>query len=111
MSRRIIQTGITKEMLSGDNQPQLQIGDKLYVVDDRKSTYDKMTKIQEDSTLDENEKTNKIFELTLGKDAAKEIADYDLSFKDYINLTYCIMGAITGEDPEELKKRAQNSKN
>ena len=36
---RIIQTGITKEILSGDNHPQIQVGDKLYIVDDRKSTY------------------------------------------------------------------------
>ena len=39
MARRIIQTGITKEILSGDNQPQIQIGDKLYVVDDRQKTF------------------------------------------------------------------------
>ena len=32
---RIIDTGITKEILSGDNHPQLKIGDKLYTVDNR----------------------------------------------------------------------------
>ena len=28
---RIIDTGITKEILSGDNHPQLKIGDKLII--------------------------------------------------------------------------------
>ncbi|MEI3507822.1 MAG: hypothetical protein V8R01_01615 [Bacilli bacterium] len=39
---RIIDTGVTKEILSGDNHPQLKIGDKLYTVDDRQSTFDKI---------------------------------------------------------------------
>ena len=111
MSRRIIQTGITKEILSGDNQPQIQVGDKLYVVDDRQSTFNKIQKIQDDLKLNEEDKTKKIFEFTLGKEASEEIDKMDLPFLHYVNLTYCIMAAITGEEPEELKKRMQNQKN
>lgn len=111
MARRIIQTGITQEILSGDNQPQIQIENKLYVVDDRQSTYRKMLKIQSDPTIDEDEKTDKIFELTLGKEAAKEIQEMNLPVQNYLYLTFCIMAAITGEEPEELKRRAENSKN
>ena len=42
---RIIDTG--DAILSGDNHPQLKIGDKLYLVDDRKSTWDKIQQAQE----------------------------------------------------------------
>lgn len=111
MSKRIIQTGITEEILSGDNQPQIQIGNKLYVVDDRQKTFREIQKIQLNEEMDENEKSNKIFELALGKEAAKEIDEMNLSVQNYIYLTYCIMGAITGEDPDDLRKRTMNSKN
>ncbi len=111
MSRRIIETGITKEMLSGDDFPQLQITDKLYVVDNRKKTFDKIQEIQADETLKENEKTKKIYTLALGAEAANEIIDMDLSVEKTIYLSYCIMGAITGEDPNKLMEEARNSKN
>lgn len=104
---RIIDTGISKEMLTGDNHPQLKIGDKCYTVDDRQITFEKIQEIQQDSTLKENEKTTKIFELALGKEAIKEIQDMELSVSNFIYLTYCIMGAITGEDPQELQKAAK----
>ena len=54
---RIIDTGITKEILSGDNHPQLKIGDKLYTVDNRQSTWDKIQNVQADDKLNNEEKT------------------------------------------------------
>ena len=50
---RIIDTGITKEILSGDNQPQLKIGDKLYTVDNRQKTFEKIQKDQSNAELSE----------------------------------------------------------
>ncbi len=111
MARRIIQTGITKEILSGDNQPQIQIGDKLYVVDDRQKTFNLLQKINEDEKLTEYEQAQKTFELTLGKEAAKEIDEMNIPVQNYIYLTYCVMAAITGEEPDELMKRARQGKN
>lgn len=104
---RIIDTGITKEILSGDNHPQLKIGDKLYTVDNRQSTWDKIQKVQEDETIVNDDKTDKIFELALGREATNEIKNLDLPVENYIYLTYCVMGAITGDDPKELQKRAK----
>ena len=54
---RIIQT--EDKILTGDNHPQLQIGDKLYLVDDRKKTFDQINEIQSDVTLSQNEKERK----------------------------------------------------
>lgn len=104
---RIIDTGITKEILTGDNHPQLKIGDKLYTVDNRQSTWDKIQAIQADNKLNNEEKTNKIYELALGKEATKEIKELDLPVENNTYLSFCVMGAITGEDPNELQKMAK----
>lgn len=104
---RIIDTGITKEILSGDNQPQLKIGDKLYTVDNRQKTFEKIQKIQSNVELSEEEKINQIYELALGKENALEIIDLNLPVDSATYLSFCIMGAITGEDPKELQKIAK----
>lgn len=102
---RIIDT--TGKMLVADNQPSILVNGKAYIVDDRKSTYDKIQKVQVEKNLTEEERDLKVFELALGKKEAKEIMDLDLSVKDYIYFTYCVMGAITGEDPDKLMEEAK----
>lgn len=104
---RIIDTGITKEILTGDNHPQLKIGDKLYTVDNRQSTWDKIQEVQSNAEFSNEEKTDKVYELALGTDAAKEIKEIDLPVENNVFLSYCVMGAITGEDPKELQKLAK----
>lgn len=104
---RIIDTGITKEILSGDNQSQLKIGDKLYTVDNRQKTFDKIQKVQSNVELSEEEKTNQIYELALGKENALEVINLDLTVESSIYLSFCIMGAITGDDPKELQRIAK----
>lgn len=104
---RIIDTGITKEILSGDNHPQLKIGDKLYTVDDRQKTWEKIQEIQNDKELSEKERTSKIYELALGKEASDEINNLNLPVSNAMHLSYCIMGAIIGENPDELEKQAK----
>jgi hypothetical protein len=106
---RIIDTGITKEILSGENFPQLKIADKLYTVDNRQKTFDKITKVQKNTELDDNEKTNKIYELALGEDAAKEILEMNLPVESSVYLSYCIMGAIVGEDPKKIQDEARKN--
>lgn len=103
---RIIDTKI----LTGDNHPQLKVLDKLYVVDDRKSTFDKIQEVQKDESISEKERDRKVFELALGKKEAKEILELDLSVKEYIYFTYCVMGAITGEDPDKLMNDTNEKK-
>lgn len=102
---RIIDTN--GKMLVADNHPSILVGDKNYVVDDRKSTFDKIQALQNDKTLNESERDLKVFELALGEEATKEIMDLDLSVRDYIYFTYCVMGAITGEDPDKLMEEAK----
>lgn len=101
---RIIDTGITKEILTGDNCPQLKIGDKLYTVDNRQKTFDKIQKLEDQNDL------SKIFEIALGKKNAKEIEEMNLPTENYNYLSFCIMGAFTGEDPKELQNQALNNR-
>ncbi len=104
---RIIDTG--DAILSGDNHPQLKIGDKLYLVDDRKSTWDKIQQVQEKGG--DNVDTE-ILVLALGKEAVAELVNNsDISVSGYTNLSYYVMAAITGEDYEDLKKAAKERKN
>lgn len=104
---RIIDTG--DAILSGDNHPQLKIGDKLYLVDDRKSTWDKIQQVQEKGG--DNVDTE-ILVLALGKEAVAELVNNsDISVSGYTNLSFYVMAAITGEDYEDLKKAAKERKN
>lgn len=102
---RIIDT--TGKILTGDNHPSILINNKNYLVDDRKSTFDKIQNVQNDKKLSESERDIKVFELALGVEETKEILALDLSVKDYIYFTYCVMGAITGEDPDKLMEETK----
>ena len=104
---RIIDTG--DAVLSGDNHPSLKIGDKLYLVDDRKSTWDKIQQVQENGG---DNVDAEILTLALGKEAVAElINNSDISVSGYTNLSFYVMAAITGEDYEDLKKAAKERKN
>ncbi|MCQ2484755.1 MAG: hypothetical protein MJ168_05415 [Clostridia bacterium] len=109
MALRIIDTGNDVKCLTGDNHPQLKIGDKLYLVDDRKSTYDKIQEISQDEAIEK--KDEKILELALGKDACKELLTDDISVQEFQNLSFFVMSAITGEEYEKLKEAALERKN
>lgn len=104
---RIIDTG--DAILSGDNHPQLKIGDKLYLVDDRKSTWDKIQQAQEKGG---DNSDMEILTLALGKEAVAELVNNsNISVSGYTNLSFYVMAAITGEDYEDLKKAAKERKN
>lgn len=104
---RIIDT--QNKILSGDDHPQLKIGNKLYTVDDRKSTWDKIQALQDNDSV--KDKDTEIFNLALGKKATKELLSLDLSLEGYTNLTFYVMAAITGENFDDLKNAARERKN
>lgn len=109
---RIIDLGVTKEMLTQDNFPSIKILDKCYVVDDRQNTWDKIQEAQKDEKLTPKEREDKVYELALGKSAFEEIKALNLPVTTYTFFSYCVMAAITGEDPKELQNMAKaHSKN
>ena len=106
---RIIETG--NKILTGDNHPSLQIGQKLYVVDDRKSTWDKIQEIRVDETKTDAQKNDEILVLALGKEAVEEICNDEITVQGYNNLTFYVMAAITGEEYDTLIEKAKDAKN
>ena len=88
---RIIDTGITKEILTGDNHPQLKVADKFYTVDNRQSVWDKIQEVQKNEELTDKEKTNQVYILALGEEAAKEIEELDLPVENNVYFSYCVI--------------------
>lgn len=109
---RIIDLGVTKEMLTQDNFPSIKILDKCYVVDNRQKTWDAIQKVQRDEKLTAQEIEDKVYELALGKGAFEEIKALDLPVPIYTYFSFCVMAAITEKDPKELQRIAETqSKN
>lgn len=89
--------------------PQIQIGDKLFAVDNRKSTYDKMQEAVHKSKGENEERI--ILEYALGKAQMKEIDEMDLSIKGYMNLLTLVHAAIFDISFEEAEARFQKAQN
>lgn len=89
--------------------PQIQIGDKLFAVDNRKSTYDKMQEAVNKSNGNNEERI--ILEYALGKAQMKEIDAMDLSMKGYMNLLTLVHAAIFDISFEEAEARFQKAQN
>lgn len=96
-----------------DGFPQIQIGDKLYRVDTRKSTYDKVQKLLEGNgkkPADQQvEEDRIILEATLGKEALAEIDQMDLTISGFMNLLVYVQAAMFDITFEEAKARFQKS--
>lgn len=83
--------------------PEIRIGDKVYQVDDRKKTVDKLSKL-------DYEDTDAILKLAFGPEAFKEIDKMDMPFAAYLQLVKLVVAAMTGEDEEAVEARFQEAK-
>ena len=97
------------KILTGDSFPQLKIGKELFVIDNRKKTYDKIQKlISEGQTKpkDDVDYDMGVVELALGQDKKqiKKVRDMDLKVKEFNELTIYIMAAIQEEEYEKIKE-------
>lgn len=77
----------------------VQIGDKIYAVDDRMAT---VKKIQA-TTGDDADR--KILELAIGKAAVKELDIDNMRFPVFSALMSKVMAALTDEDEDEFDAR------
>lgn len=89
--------------------PEIRIGEKVYPVDDRQKTVKKLIKLTEDKdkTI---ENMDEAMKLAFGEKGFKEIDGMNLSYPAYQKLFELVMAAITGEDPDEIEARFQESK-
>lgn len=93
---------IDKALLT--EKPEIEIGNKIYVVDDRLTTFEKLNKALEKAKDNE---FDVIFANFLGEAAAKEIKEMDLSFAATQKLSAYIMAAVQDITVEEAEARFQ----
>ncbi|HEX2986151.1 MAG TPA: hypothetical protein VHO71_04975 [Caproiciproducens sp.] len=87
--------------------PEIRIGDKVYPVDDRQKTVKKLMKMNSDQSQENMDQTLK---LAFGDKAFKEIDEMNIPFLAYQQLFELVVAAMTGEEPEEVAARFQESK-
>lgn len=103
---------LDKKLLVGS--PEIQIGDKVFAVDDRSKTVRKVIKLSEqlkgkdkekdiEETPEKFEVIDQILELAFGS-KYKEIDALELSFRAYLDLIDIVLDAMTNGDPEKYEK-------
>lgn len=105
---------LDKKLLIGS--PEIQIGDKVYPVDDRNKTVRKVMKLSEDfkgkdddelkGTPDQFETIDQILKLAFG-DKYKDIEALELSFRAYLDLMDIVLDAMTNGDPEKYEEKKE----
>lgn len=101
----------TKDLITFEADfPKLAIEDKLYPVNDLKTTADKIDEVFVNEKLNQKEKEIKILELALGEEATKELMSKNMSVKSYRNLVQLVMATIQGMTLKEFQDQI-NSKN
>ena len=100
---------LDKKLLIGS--PEIQIGDKVYPIDDRNKTVRKVMKLSEQLKSDDKDNADagefevidQIFELAFGK-KYKENEALDLSFRAFLDLVDIVLDAMTQGDPEKYEE-------
>lgn len=101
---------LDKKLLIGS--PEIQIGDKVFQVDDRNKTVRKVIKLSEqlkgkdkdiEETPEQFEVIDQILELAFGS-KYKDIDELELSFRAYLDLIDIVLDAMTNGDPEKYEK-------
>ena len=91
-------------------RPEIRIGEKVYPVDNRQKTVEKLMKVTQNVEKSPMEGIRKALALAFGEDAAHEIDGLDLPFPAYQKLFELVMAAMTGEEPESVAARFQAAK-
>lgn len=90
-------------------RPEVRIGDKIFAVDDRKKTFEKLEKlIKEDQ--ESIAAIDKALQMLLGSAACKQIEEMELSFNAYQALFSLVMDAVTGAEPEQTGEGQQSER-
>ncbi len=87
--------------------PEIRIGDKVYPVDDRQKTVEKVNQLIKKEDLEEFELIREVLSITLGKKAAEEIDKANYRFEGQKAIMETVIAAMTGEDPKDVAKRFQ----
>lgn len=90
------------------DMPEIRVGEKIYVVDNRQKTVKKIQAAAKNiSNDDPYSGIDMVLEMALGQKAAQEIDELDMPYPAYQKLFELVMAAVTGEEPEEIEGRFQ----
>jgi len=87
-----------EKLLTGS--PEIRIGDKVYQIDDRKSTVQKAIRLFSEDKGDSITNADEVLKLAFGKNY-KEIETLDMPFSAYQKLTEMVISAMTGTETEK----------
>jgi lipoate-protein ligase B len=91
-----------------DSKPEIRIGDRVFAVDDRMSTFVKMNGLLTEAKTELSE-----FDIIIGcgisAEALAAIKEMDLSFAAMHRVVVLIMAAMQGVSEEEARKRFQSN--
>lgn len=91
--------------------PEIRIGDKVYPIDDRQKTVEKVQKIAASAKQENMMKMiREVLSLALGEAAAKEVDEANYPFAASMRIFETVIAAMTGETPEQVSARFQNAK-
>lgn len=86
--------------------PEIRIGEKIYTIDDRQKTVEKIQKISAAGNQDDMLQTvRETLALALGEKGAKEIDETNYPFAAMLQIFKIVVAAMTGETPEEVEAR------
>ncbi|MCF6461498.1 hypothetical protein [Clostridium sp. Cult3] len=87
-----------------NEKPKIQIAEnKIYEVDNRKNTILKMQQMLQKADIDDLDFLDEAIEMLLGEKAAKELAEMDLSIKNYQVIFVTIVAAIQEIEYEQAE--------
>jgi hypothetical protein len=92
-----------------NERPTIQIGEKVYEVNDEKSNILSMNSMLNNFEGDEIEMVDAIIEKLVGKKAFKEINALKLSILDYKTIAFALIACVGDEEIEEVEERFQKS--
>ena len=93
-----------------NERPKLKLAeDKVYEIDDRKNTILKLNQKMQNADIEDVAFIDEMIGMLLGKKAAKEIDEMNLSISNYQSIMIAIMAAVTGEEYEKAEKRFHES--
>jgi len=91
-----------------DVKPEVRVGDKVFLVDDRMSTFAKMNRALAEATTELSE-----FDIVIAHgitdEGLAEIKQMDLSFAVMNRVALLVMAAMQGVSEEEAQRRFQSN--
>lgn len=83
--------------------PEIRIGEKIYPVDNRQKTVNKVMNLMNGmNSENQEEKMREVLSLAFGPKEGKEVDNINMPYPAYQKLFVLVVAAMTGEEPEAV---------